>query len=92
MQWLEADPLRRLTLREQAQRLMRIGIEHAIPRMSNYIFEDLQQELPDLQGIAAELLQGGLRKVNFFELAHAVLMGEDEFLAPTTPPAANHSP
>jgi hypothetical protein len=91
MQWLEADPLLRLTLREQAQKLMRLGIEHAIPRMSACIYQELQKELPDLQGITAELLAGGLRRVNFFELAHALLTGVDEFIAPEVPAAANDS-
>ena len=89
MQWLEADPLRRLTLREQAQKLLRVGIEHAIPRISDYIYQELEQELPTMQGIAAELLKGGLRKVNFLELAHAVLTGEDAFIDREVPLAAN---
>jgi hypothetical protein len=91
MQWLEADNLRRARIRERAHELMRVGIEHAIPKMSNYIFLELQQELPDLDGIMAELLKGGLRKVNFLELAHAVLTGVDEFIAPAVPAAANDS-
>ena len=91
MQWLEADELRRARIRERAQKLTHVGIEYAIPRMSDYIFLELQQELPDLQGITAELLKGGLRKVNFLELAHALLTGVDEFIAPEVPTAANDS-
>jgi hypothetical protein len=91
MQWLEADELRRARIRERAHELMRIGIERAIPRMSDYIFLELQQEVPDLQGVTAELLKCGLRKVNFLELAHALLTGVDEFIATEGSAAANDS-
>jgi hypothetical protein len=89
MQWLEEEPLRRVRLGNQAKKLMHGGIEYAIPRMSDYIYQELQQEIPVLRGVAADLLQGGLRKVNFLELAHAVMMGEEEFIAPEVPLAAN---
>jgi hypothetical protein len=89
MQWLEADPSRRKALRVHAKKLMHSGVEYAIPRMSDHIYAELQQELPDLQGITAALLQGGLRKVNFLEIAHALVTGEEEFIAPEVPLAAN---
>jgi hypothetical protein len=91
MQWLEADPVRRIRLRNQAKKLMHGGIEHALPHVSDYIYLELQKELPDLQGVAAALLQGGLRKVNFLELAHAVMTGEEVFIAPEVPLAVNDS-
>jgi hypothetical protein len=89
MQWLEADPLRRKALRERAKKLMQSGVEYAIPRMSDYIYQELQQELPNLEGITSALLQGGLRKVNFLEIAHALLTSEEVFIAPEVPLAAN---
>ena len=52
--------------------------------MSDYIYQELEQELPAMQGITAELLKGGLRRVQFLELAHAVLIGEQNFIAPDT--------
>ena len=73
MSWLENDPERRARLRANAEKLRPGGIEHAIPRMSKIIADELDLELPELEGVAREMLRSGLMRVNFIELAVAVL-------------------
>ena len=90
MQWIEADPQRRGRLQERRRQLLKSGIERAIPRMSDAIYSELQQELPKCEGLIAELLKGGLRRVNFLELAHALLQ-QEEFLKSEMPAAVNDS-
>ena len=71
LQWLEADPYRLDQCRELASQLAKGDTSKAIPRLSDAIVTLLQKEVPNLQGIARELLESGMRRVNFFELALA---------------------
>jgi coproporphyrinogen III oxidase-like Fe-S oxidoreductase len=72
--WLESDPARIAHIREQARRLAREERAIALPRLSDIIYETLEQGLPGVDGVAAALLQAGLKRVNFFELALAFLI------------------
>jgi hypothetical protein len=74
LQWLEADEQRRLELRRLAGALSKRGQELAIPQLSDAIFGRLQEELPKLDGLAAQLMGSGLAKINFYELALALLL------------------
>ena len=73
LEWLQSDPERIARLSQRAQRLTVWGLESAIPRMSSAIYEELSATLPSLEGPTAAMLESGLRRVNFFELALAVL-------------------
>jgi hypothetical protein len=73
MCWLDEDPDRLLRLRTEAQRLLRKGFEEALPRLSDFIYDELRRSLPPADGVFGALLGSGLSRVNFLELAHAVL-------------------
>jgi coproporphyrinogen III oxidase-like Fe-S oxidoreductase len=72
--WLEADAARIAHVREHARRLAREERAIALPRLSDIIYDTLEQGLPSLDGVAAALMQAGLKRVNFFELALAFLI------------------
>ena len=76
MNWLDGDPSRMSRVRAEAERLAKRGIETAIPQMSDFIYEELRTSLPQVDGLFAALLSSGLSRVNFMELAHAVLTNE----------------
>lgn len=73
LDWLERDPERRLRLRAAADRLAPKGVDLALPRLTSLLCDELDLELPHLEGVAAELLKSGANRVNFFELALALL-------------------
>ena len=77
--WIEMDPARLERFRAHGGRWKDYGAEFAIPRLINMIYEELSAELPQLEGVAAVIFEGGLARVNFFELAHA-LLSEDRIV------------
>ena len=85
LDWLEADPDRKAWWKQQAKRFATLDRATAIPRLSDLIYQELQKELPDGDGIGAELLKSGLLRVHFFELALALLV---EIGMPAEPQAA----
>jgi hypothetical protein len=80
LQWLEADPERREHFRALAARLSKRHHEAAIPQLSDAIYSALHADLPQLNGFAADLLQSGMCKINFYELALALILESE----PTT--------
>ena len=74
LHWLESDPDRREHFRQLASRLSQRYREAAIPQLSDAIFSRLQEDLPKLDGLASELLSSGLSKINFYELALALIL------------------
>jgi hypothetical protein len=74
LQWLESDPARRERFRALAADLSKRHHEAAIPKLSDAIFAALQHELPKLDGLAADLLNSGMAKINFYELALALIL------------------
>ena len=73
MCWLDEEPERLTRLQEAAQRLLRRGFEEALPRMSDMIYDELHHNMPSVEGVVGALLGSGRRRVNFLELAHALL-------------------
>jgi hypothetical protein len=74
LQWLESDPDRRERFRQLASRLSKRYQEAAIPHLSDAIFSSLQEDLPQLDGLASDLLSSGLSKINFYELSLALIL------------------
>ena len=74
LQWLESDPERREHFRESGARLSQRYHEAAIPRLSDEIFSRLQEDLPKLDGLASQLLNSGIAKINFYELSLALIL------------------
>jgi hypothetical protein len=74
LHWLESDPARITHVRDHARRLASQDRAIAVPRLSDIIYDALARELPALDGVAAALLQAGLKRVNFYELALALLL------------------
>ena len=74
LHWLESDPARISHVRDHALRLAAQDRAIALPRLSDIIYDTLARELPELEGVASALLQAGLKRVNFYELALALLL------------------
>ena len=74
LQWLESDPDRREHFTQLASRLSQRYREAAIPQLSDAIFTSLHEDLPKLDGLASDLLKSGLSKINFYELALALIL------------------
>lgn len=74
LHWLEADPARISHVRDHARRLSLQDRAIALPRLSDIIYDTLERELPRLEGVAAALLDAGIKRVNFYELALALLL------------------
>src|SRR5688572_13888000 len=74
LNWLESEPERHEHFRHMAARLSERYREAAIPQLSDAIFSRLQDDLPKLDGFASELLNSGLSKINFYELALALIL------------------
>jgi hypothetical protein len=74
LHWLDAEPARKAAIRAKAEKLALQDRALAIPKMANVIFEALASELPKLNGVSDALLQAGLNRVNFYELALALLL------------------
>jgi hypothetical protein len=85
LQWLENKPGRHHHFTDLARRLADMTAETAVPRLARAILTELESELPKLDGIAAEMLQSGLRRVAFYELALALVLetGATASLVPT---------
>jgi hypothetical protein len=85
LQWLESRPERYRYFRDLARRLAGITAETAVPRLAGAILAELELEMPKLDGLAAEMLQSGLRRVAFYELALALVLetGATASLVPT---------
>jgi hypothetical protein len=83
LQWLESRAERYYYFTSLARRLATINSETAVPHLADAILTELESELPKLDGIAGELLQSGLRRVAFYELALALVLetgGETTFV------------
>lgn len=76
LDWLESDPSRRARLRQRAAELTPPGGRVPISRVSEVVYQEIRSELPELRGLAALLLDCGLRRVNYYELALALLSDE----------------
>ena len=74
LQWLEGKPERHHHYASLARRLAAINSETAVPHLADAILTELESELPKLDGIPGELLQSGLRRVAFYELALALVL------------------
>ena len=74
LQWLESKPERHHYYASLARSLAAINSETAVPRLADAILTELESELPKLDGIAGEMLQSGLRRVAFYELALALVL------------------
>ena len=61
--WLSSDLQRLERFRARGERWKEYGIEFALPRMSNMIYEELFPELPQFEGVAAVLFEGGLARI-----------------------------
>jgi hypothetical protein len=73
LQWIEDDAERLERCRALARQLAKGDASTGIPRLGDAILTLLQTEVPSLQGIARELLESGMRRVNYFELALAFI-------------------
>jgi len=72
--WIESDEQRRghwLTLAANA--LARNERTVAIPKLSAALYEAVVETLPAAEGLAAELIPRSLLRVNFYEIAVALL-------------------
>ncbi len=74
LHWLDENPKRRARVRGHAARLASSRGETSIPRLSELLLKELQSELPRLKGVAAEILHSGIARVNFYEIAVALLI------------------
>ena len=63
--WLSGDFERLERFRSQGQKWKGYGIEFALPRLSNMIYEELSAELPQLDGVAKVIFEGGLSSRQF---------------------------
>ena len=85
LDWLDGDPERREYWRARARKLSSLDTATAVPSLSNMIYEELSKEIPELGGVSAELLKSGLYRVNFYELALALLLESGAATKPETP-------
>jgi len=72
--WIEADEQRRhhwLTLAANA--LSRGDRTTAIPKISAALYDAVVESLPAVDGLAADLIPRSLLRVNFYEIAAALL-------------------
>jgi hypothetical protein len=60
-------------LRQQAAELTPGGAGVPVSRLSQVVYREIRAELPELRGLAALILDCGLRRVNDHELALALL-------------------
>ena len=74
LQWLESDAERREHFRGRAVQLSRRYQEAAIPRLSDELLSRLEEDLPKLEGLASQLLNSGIAKINFYELSLALIL------------------
>jgi len=74
LHWLESKPERRHSYASLASSLAANNSETVVTRLADAILAELESELPKLDGIAGEILQSGLRRVAFYELALAFVL------------------
>jgi len=74
MDWLEADEQRNQLWHELAQRALRSsGRTMAISKLSDALFDAVEQTLPHTEGLAGQLVPRVLTRVNFYEIAAALV-------------------
>ncbi len=76
LHWLEDDLTRRARLRDLARELAAAGGPQALEAMTAALIEDVEAELPHLDGLPADLVRSGLHHVRFEEMALALLADE----------------
>jgi hypothetical protein len=87
LNWIEEDEARMERCRRLATQACKGDAARAVPRLSDAIYSELKAELPDLDGIVREMLESGLRRVNFYELAMVFVLetGAQPRFGPTLP-------
>jgi hypothetical protein len=74
MEWIEADEARNQLWLELAQRALRTsGRTMAISKLSDALFDAVEQTLPHAEGLAGQLVPRVLTRVNFYEIAAALI-------------------
>lgn len=74
MNWIEADEGRCQLWHELAQRALRTsGATIAISKLSDALFDAVEQTLPQTDGLAGQLVPRVLTRVNFYEIAAALV-------------------
>ena len=74
MDWIEADEQRNQLWQELAQRALRSsGRTMAISKLSDALFDAVEQTLPHTEGLAGQLVPRVLTRVNFYEIAAALV-------------------
>src|SRR5258706_7815080 len=74
MDWIEADEQRNQLWHELAQRALRSsGRSIAISKLSDALFDAVEQTLPHTEGLAGQLVPRVLTRVNFYEIAAALI-------------------
>jgi len=72
--WIEADEARNQLWHELAQRALRTsGPTMAISKLSDALFDAVEQTLPHTEGLAGQLVPRVLTRVNFYEIAAALV-------------------
>jgi hypothetical protein len=76
--WIEADEARNQLWHELAQRALRTsGRTMAISKLSDALFDAVEQTLPYTEGLAGQLVPRVLTRVNFYEIAAALVREAD---------------
>src|SRR3954464_1619245 len=74
MDWIEADEQRNQPWHELGQRALRSsGRTMAISKLSDALFDAVEQTLPHTEGLAGQLVPRVLTRVNFYEIAAALV-------------------
>jgi hypothetical protein len=74
MNWIEADEERNQLWHELAQRALRSsGSAMAISKLSDALFDAVEQTLPQTEGLAGQLVPRVLTRDNFYEIAAALI-------------------
>jgi|SRR5215813_10927422 len=74
MEWIEADETRNRLWHELAQRALRTsGPAMAISKLSDALFDAVEETLPHAEGLAGQLVPRVLTRVNFYEIAAALI-------------------
>jgi hypothetical protein len=74
LEWIERAPRRRQRLQKLAHRLATTRPGSAVAGVANAILEELDRELPSLDGLAGQFLATGIRRISFQELAMALIV------------------
>jgi hypothetical protein len=74
MSWIESDERRAEHWRARARQALN-GTEHAfaIGRLAAALCDEVSDAFPPMDGLASDLLPHLLVRVNYFEIAHALL-------------------